>query len=746
MNKKTQLNIQGMSCASCVAHIEGDLNKKDGIQSARVNFATEQCQIEYDESKISQKEILQTIKKAGYTAIAQDDIDDNTESSHQDINNSNIDRDEVGGHDHSAHVAAESEKHIKQRLQRLVLAAILSVIILFLTFVVDIKSGSFIMMLLSIGVLYAGREFFQVGFPSLFRGRPDMNTLVALGTSAAFFYSAYNTLFVPDGVEYFMDVGIIITFILLGRYLEAQAKGKASEAIKKLLQLSAKVAHRVVSDDKVEDVPVDKLQKGDLLLVKPGEKIPVDGKIIKGSATVDESMVTGESIPVDKKTNDLVIGATINGNQTFTMEATKVGSETVLAHIVKMVQEAQMSRAPIQKLVDQVSKYFTWTVIVIAILTFAGWISMSVGFATALIYTVAVLIIACPCALGLATPISIVVGTGRGAGMGILIKNAESLEKMHKITAIAFDKTGTITKGHPEVQEWVASSKSAERDLAFAYVLESQSEHPLARSIVNWFQEVSTDSTAETLDDIEAVTGRGIQGKKDKVIYRVGSITFLRDSSVVLNENVLNKVEEYAHRGHTIIGFAKDSEFMGFFAVQDGIKESSVEAIKSLQNRGIRTIMLTGDNQSVAEEIGRQVGIDEVRAEVMPEDKVGVIKNLQDKGDFVAMVGDGINDSPALAQANVGISMGTGTDVAVESSDVVLVKGDLMKAVEAINLSEATLKNIKQNLFWAFIYNTVGIPVAALGFLNPAFSALAMAFSSVSVVLNALRLRRANIK
>jgi len=745
-NKKTQLNIEGMTCASCVAHIESDLKKKPGIKDARVNFAMEQTQVEFDESQITEQEIMETIKKTGYKAspVHGNDVEKGDDMSHENMDHSQMEH--GGGHDHSAHAAAESEQHIKQRLQKTVFAGILSVIILFLTFVIEITNGGFIMMLLSIGVLYAGREFFKVGFPSLLRARPDMDTLVALGTSAAFLYSAYNTLFVPEGVEYFMDVGIIITFILLGRYLEARAKGKASEAIKKLLQLSAKVAHRVVSDDKVEDVSVDKVQKGDLLLVKPGEKIPVDGKIIKGSATVDESMVTGESIPVDKKTNDLVIGATINGNQTFTMEATKVGSETVLAHIVKMVQEAQMSRAPIQKLVDQVSKYFTWTVIVIAILTFTGWISMSVGFATALIYTVAVLIIACPCALGLATPISIVVGTGRGAGLGILIKNAESLEKMHKITAIAFDKTGTITKGHPEVQEWVASSKSSERDLAFAYVLESQSEHPLARSIVNWFQEAGKNSTAETLDDIEAVTGRGIQGKKDKVIYRVGSIAFLKDSSVILNENVLNKVEEYARRGHTIIGFAKDFEFMGFFAVQDGIKESSMEAIKSLQNKGIRTIMLTGDNQSVAEEIGKQVGIDEVRAEVMPEDKVRVIKELQDKGDFVAMVGDGINDSPALAQANVGIAMGTGTDVAVESSDVVLVKGDLMKAVEAIYLSEATLRNIKQNLFWAFIYNTVGIPIAAFGFLNPAFSALAMAFSSVSVVLNALRLRGGKIR
>lgn len=760
MNKKTQFNIQGMHCASCVAHIEGDLKKKDGVKDARVNFATEQGSVEFDTSLISEDDIIRTVKKTGYTAVSirdntseheqhgthsQEDLKDSENKvDHSKMNHSKMNH--GGGEDHSAHATTEGDVQIKKRLQKVFVAGILSVIILVLSFAIKIENGHFIMMLLSIGVLYAGREFFKVGFPSLFRGRPDMNTLIALGVTAAFIYSSYTTLFVPKPDEYFMDVGIITTFILLGRYLEARAKGKASEAIKKLLQLSAKVAHKVVGDNKTQDIPVDQVQKGDLLLVKPGEKIPVDGEITKGSATIDESMVTGESIPVDKSERDQVIGATINGNQSFTMKAQKVGSETVLAHIVKLVQEAQMSRAPIQKLVDQVSRYFVWIVIGISIATFVGWLSFSAGLATALIYTVAVLIIACPCALGLATPISIVVGTGRGASLGILIKNAEALEKMHKITAIAFDKTGTITKGNPEVQEWVSLSENAETLLSAALSLESQSEHPLARSVVDWFVKEKSSLKSIELTNVNAVTGKGIEGKKEKTVFRVGSVRFLKEQGVAVSEDHHKKVENYAQKGHTVIGFSQNEMFVGFFAVQDGLKESSIEAIKTLHSRGIKTIMLTGDNESVAKEIAGQVGIDEVQAEVMPEDKVSIIKELQEKGEFVAMVGDGINDSPALAQANVGIAMGTGTDVAMEASDVVLVKGDLMKATEAIGLSEATLRNIKQNLFWAFIYNTVGIPIAALGFLNPAFSAAAMAFSSISVVLNALRLRRIDIK
>lgn len=736
MIKKEKYNISGMHCASCVAHIEDDLKKKPGVKDVRVNLPMEQGQVEYDELKISQEEIIKTIKKTGYTATP-------TENEPVGHGQDHMNHAAGGRDDHAAHTAAENEIAMKKRLMKVVIAGVLAVLILLLSFVVEIKNGHFIMMLFSLGVLYAGREFFKVGYPALLRGRPDMDTLVALGVSAAFLYSSYNTIFAPEQSEYFMDVGIIITFILLGRYLEARAKGKASEAIKKLLRLSAKIAHRIKSDNHTEDIPVDQVQKGDLLLVKPGEKIPVGGVITKGFATIDESMVTGESIPVDKEEKDKVIGATINGNQVFTMRAERVGSETVLAQIIKMVQAAQMSRAPIQRLVNKVSKYFVWGVIIIALFTFIGWLVVSGEFALALIYTVTVLIIACPCALGLATPISIVVGTGRGASLGILIKEAESLEKMHKITVIAFDKTGTITKGHPEVQAWVPTNKDDQGLLPLALTLESQSEHPLAKSIVDWFKKEKKAIKAIELANIEAITGRGIQGKQGDVIYRMGSIKFLEENGVKLRSN--EQVQKYIAKGHTIIGFAKDKIFLGFFAVQDGLKDSSKQAIENLHKRNIKTIMLTGDNESVAKEIAKQVGIDEVRAEVMPGDKVDIIKELQAQGEFVAMVGDGINDSPALAQANVGIAMGTGTDVAVETSDVVLVKGDLMKATEAIALSAKTLRNIKQNLFWAFVYNTVGIPIAALGFLNPAISAAAMAFSSISVVLNALRLKRAKL-
>lgn len=738
MLKKITLKIEGMNCASCVAHIEDYLKKQPGIKDIRVNFALERAEVEYEDSEINQEEIIKLAKKTGYTAV----LSGSESNSHGHHQNHNMKMAKENG-GHSRHAEAESGAVVKKRLQKVIVAGILTVFILLLSFVAEIPNEGFLMLLLSAGVLYVGKEFFRVGLPSLFRGKPDMDTLVALGVGAAFVYSSYNVLFTPGREEYFMDVGIITTFILFGRYLEARAKGKASEAIKKLLKLSAKVAHIVMGDGSVKDIDIEKVKKGDILLVKPGEKIPVDGVITKGSAVIDESMVTGESMPVDKKQGDKVIGATINGNQTFQMKAEKIGSETVLAHIIKLVESAQMSKAPIQKLVDKVSKYFVWGVIAIAFLTFSVWLAVLGQGSLALIYTVTVLIIACPCALGLATPISIVVGTGKGASSGILIKKAEALEKIHKITAIAFDKTGTITKGRPEVQEWVPVSQANDDVVSFALALESESEHPLAKSIVEWFAREKKGLKAPDISDAKAVSGKGISGRSADTVYRVGSIGFLKQENVEIGDNKV--IQDYANRGNTIIGFSKNKEFIGFFAVQDAIKQTSKKAIEDLRSRNIKTIMLTGDNHVVAQEIAKQAGIDEVKAEVMPEDKVRIIKELQEKGEFVAMVGDGINDSPALAQANVGIAMGTGTDVAMEAGDIVLVKGDLLKASEAINLSEKTLLNIKQNLFWAFIYNTVGIPIAAFGFLNPAISAAAMAFSSVSVVLNALRLKRVKL-
>ncbi len=724
--KTIQLKITGMTCASCVLHIETDIKELDGVEEAVVNLPLKKGSVTFDSSKIDEKKILEAVKKAGYKAVVEDS----------------------GGHmkhdveDHSGHAQMEDKAHVQERFRHLMVSVVLSIIILTLGFVWKIDKGMEVMMILStIIILYSGRTFFTRGIPYLLKCRPQMDTLIALGIGAAYFYSAYLTLFTDVHEEYFMDVAIITTFILFGRYLEARAKGKASTAIRKLLELSAKVAHVVQKDGSTKDIPADQVKEGDLLRVKAGEKIPTDGVIDEGDVTIDESMVTGESIPVDKKAGDKVIGATINGNAVFTMKATKVGSETVLSQIIKMVQEAQMHKAPIQKLVDIVSGYFVWGVMSIATITFLVWMFvLDASFGVAIIPTVAVLIIACPCALGLATPISIVVGSGKGAQLGILIKKPESLEKAHKITAIAFDKTGTITKGKPEVQEFKLLNGDREQVLNLAYNLEGHSEHPLAKSVVNYVE--STEKVKQLpVSDFKTMAGQGLTGKIDGKVYYFGSSHYMADLEV-LGAYGRREVETMQKKGYTVLCLSDDKHLFGLFGVQDDIKETSKEAIRKLKKRGIKTVMITGDNEVVANAIAKKVGIDEVHSGVTPDKKSKIIKELQDKNYFVAMVGDGINDSPALAKADVGIAMGTGTDVAIETGDLVLVKGDLQKAVEAIELSRATLRNIKQNLFWAFIYNSVGIPLAAIGILTPAFSAGAMAFSSVSVVLNALRLKR----
>lgn len=741
MKKTDQFKISGMSCASCVMHIEKDLQKMEGVEDVAINFATEGGSVTYDEKKVKTEDIIKTVKKAGYLA----ELLGKPKMDHKGHDMGKMDH-SMHGEDHAGHAQGESRTHIQERLRKLLVSAILSIIILGLTFVYKIPQGMEVMLILSlIIILYSGREFFQRGIPNLFKGRPGMDTLVALGVGAAFLYSSYITIFTEGHEEYFMDVAIITTFILLGRYLEAKAKGSASAAIKKLLELSAKVAHRIKPDGSTEDIPADQVQVGDKLRVKPGEKIPVDGVLIEGNAAIDESMVTGESIPVDKEKKDKVIGATINGNTSFVMEAKKVGADTVLSQIVKMVQEAQMSKAPIQKLVDIFSGYFTWGVMAIATTTFLVWmLVIGVEPSQALIYTVAVLIIACPCALGLATPISIVVGSGKGATLGILIKKAESLEKTHKITAIAFDKTGTITKGSPEVQEFKLLNGDKSEALRLALALEEHSEHPLAKSIIHFVQKEGITENGN-VENFEAKTGLGVTGIIDGATYHLGSSRYMEELNVLTDESK-KQISEWQEKGYTVLNLSNANNVLALFGVQDGIKETSKEAIKLLKKRNIRTIMITGDNEKVANKIAKDVGIDEVHSGVTPDKKVEIIVQLQKEGYFVAMAGDGINDSPAIAQADVGIAMGTGTDVAMETGDLVLVKGDLMKAVEAIELSRATLRNIKQNLFWAFIYNSVGLPIAALGFLSPAFSAGAMAFSSVSVVLNALRLKRFKVK
>lgn len=732
--KTIHLRITGMTCASCVLHIENDLKKLDGVEEAVVNLPLKRGEVTFDPAKVDERKILDAVKKAGYVATVD-------EGEH------------MGGHmhgqahqahsseDHAGHAMPEEESHVRERLRQLLVAAVLSVGILALDFVWPIAKGPQIMLVLAtIILLYSGRVFFTRGIPDLLRGRPQMDTLVALGLGAAYLYSAYTVLFTAGMEEYFMDTAIITSFILLGRYLEARAKGNASTAIRKLLELSARVAHLVQKDGSTKDIPADQIKVGDSLRVKAGEKVPADGVLTEGEATVDESMVTGESIPVDKAPGDLLIGATINGNTVFIMKATKVGAETVLSQIIKMVQDAQMRKAPIQKLVDVVSGYFVWGVLALAALTFGGWVMTGASVSTAVIHAVAVLVIACPCALGLATPISIVVGSGKGAQLGILIKKPESLEKAHKITAIAFDKTGTITQGRPEVQDFKLLNGEKTEVLNLAYNLEGHSEHPLAKSVVH-YAESHGKMAHHPVTEFRAEAGRGLRGKLGGKFYYFGSSHYMAEQKI-LSGQVEKEVEAMQQKGFTVLCLADEGRTLGLFGVRDELKKTSKQAIERLKSRGIKTVMITGDNEIVAQVIAKKAGIDEVHSGVTPDKKAEIIRQLQKQGYFVAMAGDGINDSPALAAADIGIAMGTGTDVAIETGDLVLVKGDLERAVEAIELSRATMRNIKENLFWAFIYNSIGIPLAAFGILTPAISAGAMAISSVSVVLNALRLKR----
>ncbi len=751
MHESKMFSIPDMNCGSCVLNIEKDVGEMKGVHEISVNFAAEKAQVSYDPEIITPDDIIQRVKESGYTAYLIEEKKD------MGMEHEGMKHEGMEGMDHADHAQIESKKEVRSKLYKVIFGAVLSVLLLVMSFAIDLPNEGMLMLIITAAILlYTGREFFVRGIPAfILKGRPNMDTLVSLGVSAAFLYSSYVVLFTqPPHEEYFMDAAIISTFIMFGRYLEARAKGSAGEAIKKLLELSAKVAHKIVGQNKTEDVPIDQVQKGDELMVKPGEKIPVDGVIVEGQAVIDESMVTGESIPVDKSEKDKVIGATVNGNTSFTMKAEKIGSEAMLAQIVKLVEQAQMSKAPIQKLVDKVANYFVWGVLLIAIATFSGWyFGMGLEPSRAIIYTVAVLIIACPCALGLATPISIVVGSGKGASMGILVKKADSLEKIKKITTICFDKTGTITEAKPKVTDFVAyevPGEVVEKDkyeaklVQYIASLEHKSEHPLAKAVVDY----SDKNGLELLDvkNVEAVTGKGIFGVVDGDEVLIGNKEFLASKKVMRCAELDEKAEKLAEDGKTVLFFAIGGKQKGILALQDKEKPSSKRAIELLHKQGIKTVMMTGDNEKVAKAIAKEVGIDEVLAKVTPAGKVEKIKELRAKGEFVAMVGDGINDAPALATADVGIAMGTGTDIAIESGDIVLVKGDLMKAVEAIELSHATLRNIKQNLFWAFIYNSVGIPVAALGLLNPMFSAVAMAFSSVSVVLNALRLKRFKVR
>ncbi|MFQ5795004.1 MAG: heavy metal translocating P-type ATPase [Candidatus Bipolaricaulia bacterium] len=732
--------IEGMTCASCVSTIEGALRDLDGVVNVAVNLATEKATIEYLPDVTGVKEFVNAVTDVGYRAVV---VEAGTE--------------EIADRQEQAHQAMMRQLRIK-----IAIGAIISVPVFFGSYprlfpwVPDILQNFVVLWILTTPVqFWVGWQFYRGAWAALKHRTSDMNTLIAVGTSAAYLYSVALILF-PDFFEaqgiakevYFDTSTIIITLILIGRYLEAIAKGRTSQAIKKLIKLQAKTA-RVIRDGEEVDIPADEVVVGDLVVVRPGGKIPVDGIVVDGYSSVDESMITGESIPVEKRNGDEVIGATINKTGSFKFEATKVGKETMLANIIRMVEEAQGSKAPIQRLVDKVTAYFVPGVIGIGVITLITWYFF--GPAPALTYAllnfVAVLIIACPCALGLATPTSIMVGTGKGAENGILIRSGEALETAHKLSAIILDKTGTLTKGEPELTDVVVTNGFTEAQvLQLTASAERGSEHPLGEAIVNGAKERGIELLNP--DGFEAVPGHGIQARVDGYTVHIGNLKYMERQRVSVG-SLTAKLEALADDGKTPMVVAIDRTAAGIIAVADTLKQNSVEAVNQLHRLGLQVAMITGDNRRTAEAIARSVGIDRVLAEVLPQDKANEVKRLQEEGLIVGMVGDGINDSPALAQADIGIAIGTGTDVAMEASDITLVSGDLRGVVTAIALSKATMRNIKQNLGWAYGYNTALIPVAAgilfpaFGWLlNPILAAAAMATSSVSVVSNATRLRR----
>jgi Cu+-exporting ATPase len=740
-SQKVIIPVRGMTCASCVSAIEKAVTVLRGVSKASVNFATEKATVEYDPSATRLSEIKKAILEAGYEPL-------------------NVEQTET----------EDIEREFRQRetrtLQTKLIASItLSLPLLYIAMghmiglpvplLISPEQNPFnfavIQLLLTIPIAGAGYKFYTIGFPKLLKGHPNMDSLIAIGTGAAIIYGIFATLQISSGnVQYaenlyFETAGVIIALILLGKYLESMSKGKTSEAIKKMMGLQPKTA-LVIQDDKEIIIPVEEVEAGDLIIVKPGEKIPVDGKVIAGSTSVDESMLTGESIPVEKNPGNQVTGGTINKNGSLRFKATRVGKDTALAQIIKLVQDAQGSKAPISKLADVISGYFVPIVIAIAILSGAAWFITGQSTVFALTIFISVLIIACPCALGLATPTAIMVGTGRGAEQGVLIKGGESLEIAHKLNTIVFDKTGTITEGKPKVTDIVSAGKYKEDDiLRWAASAEKPSEHPLGEAIIQGAEE--RNLALSEISNFQALPGRGIEGDIEGKKMLLGNLKLMDEKEIEVT--LKKEAGQLASQGKTPIYLAAEGKLEGLVAVADVVKESSAEAIRQLHGMGIEVAMITGDNKATAEAIARTVNIDIVLAEVLPGDKAKEVKKLQAQNKKVGMVGDGVNDAPALAQADVGIAIGSGTDVAMESADIVLMKSDLMDVVTAIQLSKNTIRVIKQNLFWAFAYNTAGIPVAAgLLFIfggpliNPIFAAAAMAFSSISVVTNALRLRK----
>ncbi|EJS71988.1 copper-translocating P-type ATPase [Bacillus wiedmannii] len=735
VSDKAEFTVSGMTCAACANRVEKRLNKLEGVNGATVNFALESATVDFNPDEINVNEMKSAITKLGYKLEVKSDEQD-------------------GSTDHRL-------QEIERQKKKFIISFILSFPLLwamvshfsFTSFIYlpDMLMNPWVQLALATPVQFIiGGQFYVGAYKALRNKSANMDVLVALGTSAAYFYSVYLSIRSIGSSEHMTDLyfetsAVLITLIILGKLFEAKAKGRSSEAIKKLMGLQAKTA-TVVRDGTEMKILIEEVVAGDIVYVKPGEKIPVDGEIVEGKSAIDESMLTGESIPVDKTIGDVVIGSTMNKNGFLKVKATKVGRDTALAQIIKVVEEAQGSKAPIQRVADQISGIFVPVVVVIAIITFAVWMLFVTpgDFGGALEKMIAVLVIACPCALGLATPTSIMAGSGRSAEYGILFKGGEHLEATHRLDTVILDKTGTVTNGKPVLTDVIVADGFHEEEiLRLVGAAEKNSEHPLAEAIVEGIKEKKIDIPSS--ETFEAIPGFGIESVVEGKQLLVGTRRLMKKFDIDIEE-VSKSMEELEREGKTAMLIAINKEYAGIVAVADTVKDTSKAAIARLKKMGLDVVMITGDNTQTAQAIAKQVGIDHVIAEVLPEGKAEEVKKLQAQGKKVAMVGDGINDAPALATADIGMAIGTGTDVAMEAADITLIRGDLNSIADAIFMSKMTIRNIKQNLFWALAYNGLGIPIAAFGFLAPWVAGAAMAFSSVSVVLNALRLQRVKLK